>query len=195
MNKEDILVLRRSFLKRIALSTTVIMIRPLQLFSRSCRTTQSDVEGPFYRSNAPARKSIADSEEGQKLIVKGKVFGADCTTPLKDATVDVWHASPKGVYDNRSEKFLFRGQIKTDASGHYEFQTLLPGIYASRPRHIHYKIRHRSYRELTTQLYFKGDKNLNSDITARRNNGQDRAMPCTLNDQNHYEMTFDISLD
>ena len=55
----------------------------------------------------------------------------------------------------------------TDDDGAYEFKTIVPGAYKvdgnwSRPPHIHFKIAKRGYHELTTQMYFAGEK-LNDD--------------------------------
>ncbi|MEP1097502.1 MAG: hypothetical protein ABJG78_20465 [Cyclobacteriaceae bacterium] len=186
---------RRKFIKKIGRFLFAFLTISWKTVGKHACKTGSDVEGPFYRGGAPRRFNIAQEygESGDQLIVRGIVYGMDCSTPLEDVEVDIWHASPNGVYDNTSKAFLFRGKTRTNVNGHYEFKTVLPGIYQSRPRHIHYKVRHADYQELTTQLYFENDKYLKSDRTVRRNNGLSRTMGIENSDGGKV-VTFDIYL-
>ncbi len=125
-----------------------------------CKTGQ-DAEGPFYKPDAPMRNII--ETQVVPLHIKGKVLkGDDCKTPVAKAVIDVWHCNKHGVYDMKG--FDSRGQIITDANGNYNFATILPPAYGTRPGHIHFKIRAEGFKELTTQLYFKGDPNINNDF-------------------------------
>jgi protocatechuate 3,4-dioxygenase beta subunit len=63
---------------------------------------------------------------------------------------------------------LTRGEARTDAAGAFRFRTILPAAYASRPRHIHARITPPGRPSLTTQLYFKGDRDLMGDGIVRR---------------------------
>jgi protocatechuate 3,4-dioxygenase beta subunit len=121
--------------------------------------------GPYYKPGAPERSDIVDGQPGQALVVSGTVYGCDCVTPLAGAVVDVWQANDAGEYDNTG--YVLRGKMTTDAEGHYEIATILPGFYLNgasyRPRHIHYKVSHLDDVALTTQLYFEGDPNIPTD--------------------------------
>ena len=62
----------------------------------------------------------------------GRVFKTDGVTPLAAASVYVYHTDEKGYYtpngnDNRNPRL--RGYMRTDAQGHYEFNTIKPGPY------------------------------------------------------------------
>ena len=46
---------------------------------------------------------------------------------------------------------------RADETGFYELETIHPGYYTGRTKHIHYLIQHPGYKKLVTQLYFKGD--------------------------------------
>ena len=92
----------------------------------TCKT-QSDVEGPFYRSGAPIRPVIETS--GSPLRIEGTIFSRDCKTPVADATLDIWHCDNEGNYDMRG--FKGRGQVRTDANGHYVFTTIFPPPYGT----------------------------------------------------------------
>jgi catechol 1,2-dioxygenase len=142
----------------------------------SCQT-QRDAEGPYYKPDAPARSVI--ETQGTKLKIEGKVLkGDDCTTPVSNAVLDVWHCDHQGEYDLKG--FKCRGQLKTDSQGNYSFTTIFPPPYGGRPRHIHFKIRAKGFQELTTQLYFHGDPNIKNDFA--RNARKDRII--SLSDEN-----------
>jgi protocatechuate 3,4-dioxygenase beta subunit len=133
--------------------------------------TEDNIEGPYYRKDAPFRSRLADGVKGDALVISGRVLTPD-GSPLREALVDVWHASAEGEYDHQSAKFLLRGRIRTDKDGLYRVETVMPGQYdlgeAKRPAHIHYKVSADACRSLTTQLYFKGDPWLSRDPFVRR---------------------------
>ena len=66
--------------------------------------------------------------------------------------VDVWHTNAQGEYDN--EGYTFRGHQFTDAEGRYWIETIRPGRYPGRTRHIHVKVQAPRQPVLITQLYF-----------------------------------------
>ncbi len=135
----------------------------------ACAVTQDNIEGPFYKSGAPmspgAIANLRSGVTGDLLQVVGVVYAADCTTPLSGAVVDVWQADSDGVYDNTG--FTLRARMRTEACGRYRFDTILPGNYDTRPRHIHYKVSHPDGLGLTTQLYFAGEEFNDTDPYVR----------------------------
>lgn len=135
-----------------------------------CDPTAPDVEGPFYSEGAPEVSAIADEgEPGDRIVITGTLFDlSDCTTPLADHILDLWHTDADGVYDN--EGFHLRGKVRTDANGAFRVETIMPGMYPDRPvRHIHFKIRDPDGEELlTTQFYFEGDPELTPNHTGPR---------------------------
>jgi hypothetical protein len=53
-------------------------------------STPSQIEGPFYRPNAPFRTNLqGDDPDGDILIVSGSVRSGSGRTPLKGAVLDV----------------------------------------------------------------------------------------------------------
>ncbi|NWG15923.1 MAG: endo alpha-1,4 polygalactosaminidase [Chloroflexi bacterium] len=121
-----------------------------------CVATPSDMEGPYYIANAPFKESLyPEGTPGQRLTISGTVYTAGCAGVLAGAEVDVWQADSTGVYDF-SDQFLGRGRVLTDANGRYTFETVLPGLYQPRPRHIHFRVYHPDAGVLITQLYFEG---------------------------------------
>lgn len=136
----------------------------------ACAVTADNIEGPFYKTGAPmspgAVANLRSGVEGDLLQVVGVVYGADCLTPLAGAVVDVWQANSSGVYDNTG--FTLRARMRTEACGRYRFDTILPGNYDTRPRHIHYKVSHPDGAALTTQLYFEGEQYNDTDPYVRK---------------------------
>ncbi len=126
-----------------------------------CDPTPPDVEGPFYAANAPYTTELAGKDEpGERIFIRGTVYGKDCKTPLAGVIVDVWQADTTGNYHDAGTTYRLRGQMTTNADGQYAFTSIRPGQYdvggALRPAHVHFKF-HYPGQELTTQLYFEGD--------------------------------------
>jgi protocatechuate 3,4-dioxygenase beta subunit len=97
---------------------------------------------------------------GTRLTLTGYVLGRDCQ-PIARAWLDFWQANDRGEYDNAG--FRLRGHQFTDASGVYYLETVLPGRYPGRTRHIHVKARAPGGPTLTSQLYFPGEARNQTD--------------------------------
>lgn len=118
--------------------------------------TLSQTAGPFYTPNTPERASLLEpGVSGTRLVLSGRVWTTDCQ-PITGALLDFWHADDEGVYDNAG--YRLRGHQFSDANGHYRLETIVPGRYPGRTRHIHVRVRGRQTRLLTTQLYFPGER-------------------------------------
>lgn len=167
---------RRNFIKNtalcaIAVSTTGFIRFNGTNYEGDCETT-TDILGPFYRPDAPVRSNLlVKNAKGQEVILSGVVKHKDCTRPLNNACVELWHCSADGVYDNESTEFLYRGKTYCDADGKYQFTTVIPVPYGvgngqTRPAHFHLMISAPGYQSLITQLYFSGDKFISEDASA-----------------------------
>lgn len=148
--------------------------------------TESTLLGPFYREGAPELgmgDSIAGATPGAPTFVSGRVTDLD-GAPIGGALLDVWQASPTGLYDNQDPTIAgmnLRGRFRTDADGRYAFRTVKPASYPiptdgpvgrmmaalarhpNRPAHIHFIVSARGYDPLTTHVFVKGDPYLDSD--------------------------------
>jgi protocatechuate 3,4-dioxygenase beta subunit len=82
------------------------------------------------------------------------VLGSDCR-PIRRALLDFWQADGSGEYDN--EGYRLRGHQFTDSRGRFRLETVTPGLYTGRTRHIHVKVQRPHGEVLTTQLYFPGE--------------------------------------
>jgi protocatechuate 3,4-dioxygenase beta subunit len=127
--------------------------------------TPAQTEGPYYTPNTPERTSFLEAGmPGTKLIVTGYVLSTDCQ-PLAQALLDFWHCDDAGVYDNAG--YRLRGHQFTDDQGRYYLETILPGVYPGRTRHIHVKVQAPNQPVLTTQMYFPGEPSNNTDAIFR----------------------------
>ncbi|HTF19489.1 MAG TPA: hypothetical protein VK658_15535 [Chryseolinea sp.] len=179
-------------MKRTSFIGSLLFLPVAKLFGKAnilplkeCKT-QRDAEGPFYKPGAPLKVII--ETEGQPLHIAGTIFKAsDCTTPVANAVIDIWHCDSSGNYDNQG--FKCRGVVKSDSRGKYAFKTIFPPSYGSRPRHIHVKVRAEGHTELTTQIYFQGDTNLQNDFA--RNAETSRVLSLTSG-QGEQHGLFDI---
>lgn len=187
--------------------------------------TDSALLGPFWRKNAPIYEAGANISSGpeahspsaadQAFFISGYVRDAQ-GMPLENATVDIWHASPLGFYENQDSaqpNMNLRGQFKTDANGYFHLQSILPAGYPVpvdgpcgdllrhqqrdpfRPAHVHFMVSKPGYQVLTTQVFADNDSRLTTDVTfsvleSLVGNFQKRIGP----NASGYELTYDFVL-
>jgi len=168
--------------------------------------TEPNILGPFYTGGAPYRAKICPPKcKGETLLISGCVWGLESRKPLAGATLDIWQADHDGSYhegDRRKpvgeQGFAYRARLITDEQGYYEYETIMPGQYKLgrttwRPAHIHYLIRAEGHTGLITQLYFKGDRHLETDRFVRKSLIIDpETVP--VGDASYLKGTFDIVL-
>ena len=163
--------------------------------------TTTDILGPFYRPGAPMRNNIiSPGSTGIPMNLTGKVFSDNGSTPLDNALVEIWQCDEKEYYDNASDDYLFRGAVKTDKNGAYNFKTIVPVPYKAnpdnenswRPAHIHMRVSVPDQQDLITQIYFKGDQHLDNDTWASSPRAINRTLEIVKNDKGESEVTFDI---
>ncbi|KAK1598688.1 dioxygenase [Colletotrichum navitas] len=153
--------------------------------------TSSAVLGPFYRYDAPILPngssivSSLDSPDYQEAFTHlyGRVLDQH-GQPVKNATVDIWHAAPNGMYEQQDASqpdMDLRGRFRTDGEGRYSLYCLKPVPYPVpddgpggrllklldrhpyRPAHLHFIVSADGYRPVTTQLFDKEGEYLEDD--------------------------------
>src|SRR4029453_988496 len=117
--------------------------------------TLAQTEGPYFTPNSPERASLLEAGMGgRRLVVAGTVLTTDCR-PVRRALLDFWQADDAGQYDNQG--YRLRGHQFSDAEGAWRLETVVPGLYTGRTRHIHVKVQAPDGPVLTPQLYFPGE--------------------------------------
>lgn len=117
--------------------------------------TPSQTEGPYFKPESPERISLMEvGITGTRLILSGQVLNTNCQ-PIAKALLDWWHADEAGNYDNNG--FKLRGHQYTDQKGNFRLETIVPGLYPGRTRHLHVKVQAPGQKILTTQLYFPNE--------------------------------------
>ncbi len=185
---EKPVISRRQLLTASAIGLTssflwVACVRQADSFS--CDLTPEQTEGPFY----PADRQLDEDSDltvvsgklgrpkGQIIYLRGRVLDGHCR-PIQGTQVEIWQASAEGRYNHPRESrnpisldpnFQSWGRAITDHEGNYLFKTVIPGQYPAgrgwiRPSHIHMRVVGPTHRELTTQMYFAGDRYLDGDF-------------------------------
>jgi protocatechuate 3,4-dioxygenase beta subunit len=139
---------------------------PAQGTSPAPADAQSRIKlGPSPELSGSA-KAVNAARRGQRLLVTGTVYAADCTTPLAGASLQVWQTDADGVYGpghgtGSLTCCYLQGELRTDARGRYEITTIKPGHYKGEadppPAHIHFEVSHPDAGGLMTELLFEGD--------------------------------------
>lgn len=118
-------------------------------------------EGPFFKPSSPERTSLLEPGiAGTKLILTGYVLTQNCQ-PVAGALLEFWQTDSHGQYDNSG--YQLRGHQFTDAAGRYQLETIMPGLYPGRTEHIHVKVQAPDGPVLTSQLFFPGVAENQSD--------------------------------
>jgi protocatechuate 3,4-dioxygenase beta subunit len=195
---------RRAFIRNTALCAVAVsvhgFVRPEgDHFTGDCETT-SDILGPFYRPGSPVRNNLVIAgEPGARIELSGMIRHKDCVTPCKNAKVELWHCDGKGVYDNATDAFKYRGTTYADDKGRYAFQTILPVPYDAgggliRPAHFHLMITAEGYMPLVTQLYFSGDQNISKDAFASNPAAKNRILKTEQGKDGGQKVTYHVSM-
>jgi protocatechuate 3,4-dioxygenase, beta subunit len=140
--------------------------------------TPPQAEGPFYPRRLPADRDFdltvfgPGSPKGEVIDVVGRVTDLR-GNPLAGAVVELWQADARGFYPNvgmagADPNFQGYGAVRTGADGEYRFRTIRPALYATRTRHIHFKVHPDARSGLTTQMYFPGEPANERDGLFRR---------------------------
>jgi protocatechuate 3,4-dioxygenase beta subunit len=140
-------------------------LKPTRACADDHDATPRQMEGPFFKPRSPQRTSLLDAGvQGTRIVVSGQVLSTRCL-PVPGALLDFWQCDGKGDYDNRGN--TLRGHQFTDAEGRYRLETIVPGLYPGRTRHIHVKVQAPNKPVLTTQLYFPNEPQNQEDFLFR----------------------------
>jgi protocatechuate 3,4-dioxygenase beta subunit len=151
--------------------------------------TPAETEGPYFKAGSPSSSTLAaDGMAGTPLHLSGVVLDANCQ-PIAGAVLEFWQADSTGQYDNSG--YTLRRHQATSASGSYSLDTVVPGLYPGRTRHIHVKIQPPGGPVLTTRLYFPNEPSNSADGIFVEN-GQQLLMNVQPNADGSLSATFNF---
>jgi protocatechuate 3,4-dioxygenase beta subunit len=139
------------------------------LAAANCGITKSVTEGPYYVSGTQALVDgnlNYDGFSGTPIKITGRVLaGANDDAPvITNAKIEFWQADDEGSYHPNAngaatrytdEQIALRGYVTTNELGQYTLNSIYPGYYEGRARHIHVKISADGYTSIVTQLIFQ----------------------------------------
>ena len=173
------------FADAIGFSTLVCL---LNNGSGGATETAAALLGPFWRMNSPATENggsiLRSPTGGPALFVNGRITDVS-GKPIAGVEVDVWQASPVGLYENQDDSqadMNLRGKFTTDADGRFSFRSVKPAGYPVpthgpvgdllraqrrhpyRPAHLHFLGYKPGFKTLITQVFVDDDEHLSSDV-------------------------------
>ena len=154
-------------------------------YGKSGKSTESTVLGPFYTEGPPemplGASIVKPGTPGEPCVASGTIKDAK-GRPVAGAIIDVWQAGGDGFYDvQKPDGVNLRARFRSDADGKFHFRCVKPASYPvphdgpvgrlltatgrhpMRPGHLHFMISAPGFEKLTTHLFVKGDKYLDSD--------------------------------
>ena len=150
--------------------------------------TTANLMGPFWRADAPAMQNGASivraPTAGTPIFVDAWIKDR-AGRPVAGASVEVWHTSAEGFYENQDPAqadMNLRGVFTSDAAGHVAFRSVKPagyplplsgpvgallraqGRHNLRPAHIHFMIYKPGFKTQFSQVYSSDDPNIETDV-------------------------------
>ena len=174
--------------------------------SGDCKKTPPQSKGPFYK--VPSKIFNNDMTNngkaiGKKIKVYGKILDNKCK-PITNASLDIWQANSFGKYNHKADlsrsrkdnDFFGYMRLLSNEKGEYNFNTILPGSYKvskdfTRTPHIHFKVTSKQ-KQLTTQMYFKGNK-MNKKDFLFRNTYNNNALEASI-DESFRNLTYKFDI-
>ncbi len=193
---------RRRAIRLSATAAAATLAIPLLLTrpARAATVLPPMTEGPFYPSPAWRERGPFAGDwdadltrvrrAGRERVAEGEHLGLnlrvrDSAGRVLDGTmVEIWQCDTWGRYRHPrdgaapgdvDEGFQGYGQARTGAEGGVGFRTIRPAPYAGRTPHIHVKLRHPSFGEISSQLFVEGDPGNTGDFLWRRLSTAERA--------------------
>jgi protocatechuate 3,4-dioxygenase, beta subunit len=177
--------------RRLLIATPALLALPALAQTRRVLAPMTD--GPFYpprrwRGDGDwdadlTRTGNAPAARGEHLALQLNV--ADARGRVIDGCeVEIWQCDALAAYrhptvrvepGNHDPGFQGFGSARSGADGELRFRTIRPLPYPGRTPHIHVKLRHASFGELTSQLFVAGDPGNARDFLWRQLSAEDQA--------------------
>lgn len=191
--------LRRALLKLgliISLGGAYFVTMNRAVAKKLFAATPEEIEGPFYPVSHLSDQDYdlthidgkAGMAQGKHILVTGAVIDKQ-GRPIEQARVEIWQTNAAGRYRHPYDSnpapidpnFQGYAVVSTDMDGAFLFKTVIPGAYPAskhwvRPPHIHFKVSHKGYSQLITQMYFPGNPLNASDLLLNGKSSRERKL-------------------
>jgi len=181
--------------RQLVIASAAVLAAPVP--AQAARALAAMTEGPFYPPRA-WRDAWADQDAdltrvtrgAQTLVARGEHLGLEAVVSdtagraIDGVDVEIWQCDTLQTYRHPREPsqpgrfdpgFQGFGATRSDGAGLARLRTIKPVPYPGRTPHIHVKLRHASFGELTTQLFIDGDAGNARDFLWRALAAEDRA--------------------
>ena len=207
-------LLRKSAEKTVAATLVTVAGVPFAQ-GASFPVTPPQAEGPFYPvedqidkdADMTQREGHEQRAEGEIFFLQGRVINTVTGAPISGALVELWQACATGKYQHPDDPnpaaldphFQYWVQVRTDAQGHFDVKTIIPGAYPAdddwmRPPHIHVKVHATGFPSLTTQFYFAGHPLNDRDFVLQRLTPEQRVLVMPPRNDGQLVTRWDIFL-
>jgi protocatechuate 3,4-dioxygenase beta subunit len=182
--------------RRLALAGAAMLACPAMASSR--RVVAPMTDGPFYPPRA-WREQWSDwdadlsrvQRDGRTAVARGEHLGLELQLEdtngraIDGAEVEIWQCDVFATYRHPGvrlttgqydEDFQGFGTSRADRDGRLRFRSIKPVPYPGRTPHIHIKLRHAGFGEVTSQLFIAGDPGNARDFLWRTVDAADRPM-------------------
>jgi len=136
------------------------------------RSLDWDADLTTVRGRAPDGQPFPKAR-GEHLDLHGVVRDGGGKA-VDGAEIEIWQCDafgsyrhPRGAGDRIDAGFQGFGATRSDARGGYRFRTIRPVPYPGRTPHIHVKLRHPAFGEVTSQLFVVGEPGNPGDFLYR----------------------------
>jgi len=164
--------------RHLLLAAAATLAAPALASSRRALPPMTD--GPFYPPRAWRERLASDWDAdltqaqgrpatraalGEHLGLEAVVADSDGRL-VDNAEVEIWQCDAMAAYHHPNGDlvpgrfdpgFQGFGAVRSDAQGALRFRTIRPVPYPGRTPHIHLRLRHAGFGELSTQLFVLGD--------------------------------------
>jgi protocatechuate 3,4-dioxygenase, beta subunit len=164
--------------------------------TRAARPLAPMTDGPFYPPRPWRDRTGSDWDAdltrvrrgGRVLLARGEHLALALAVvdtegrAIDNAEVEIWQCDAEGAYrhpsvDDASADPGFQGfgSARSGAEGTLALRTIRPVPYPGRTPHIHVKLRHAAFGELTSQLFVAGEPANARDFLWRQLGAEERA--------------------
>jgi hypothetical protein len=183
--------MKKTTSRRLFLRNSTFAITGLTVLTPTLSNAMISSDCPYLGYN-PYAESKSDLRTGvfnlNSIAVKGTIYKKDGLTPIKNATVEVWHLSPN------SSKYRHRAKIIADGEGNYEFITDFPNKEEGKCSRIYFKVSNKGTASFTELVLNTSGPHITAEHWEKNRLLGDKLFPKKEESLNQSIIQFNISI-